>query len=258
MMNESSWTTLFVETGIVEERAKEYAPKFVEEGILRSCLSEFDIPTLKMVGVNRIGDAMAILSIGKNKGADARGNRQIFAKTPTAKPPEANCNMTHQDFRKFCIDWEVYLNLTHIDDSQVHHQLYSCCDEEVQRALINTYDNFFMIPRLLLLKNLEAVVTRQSNPTVYRVKFGNMSQHDDFIQSYVVKLKSAARDCSFSCPQCEYDLSSQYVKDQLIKGLQSEALQTDILAKADQLDCLEKVVKHCEAFEAALRNQSAL
>ena len=44
----------------------------------------------------------------------------------------------------------------------------------------------------------------------------------------------------------------------MIRGLQNENLQSDILAKADQLNDLEKVVKHCEAFEPALRDQSKL
>jgi len=57
------------------------------------------------------GDALTILKIGKKKVevADVKKTSEpttlhVYAKPPTAKPPEANCNMTHQEFRKFRID----------------------------------------------------------------------------------------------------------------------------------------------------------
>ena len=49
-------------------------------------------------------------------------------------------------------------------------------------------------------------------------------------------------------------MSEIYIKDQMIRGLDNETLQTDILAKAESLTSLDKVVKHAEACEAALRN----
>ena len=264
-MDEKAWTTVLTEAGIEEESAKGYASLFAKERLSCDLLGDLDRSMLKELGVDRLGDALTILKIGKKKVEvpDVKKTSEpttlhVYAKPPTAKPPEANCNMTHQEFRKFRIDWEVYLKLTNIDESQIHSQLYSCCDDEAQRALINTYDDFFKIPQSQLLSKLEAVVTQQSNPTVYRMQFANIFQHDESIQSYVVRLKSSAMDCEFSCPQCKYDISTQYIKDQLIRGLQNETLQTDILAKADQLKDLEKVVKHCEAFEAALRDQSKL
>ena len=48
------------------------------------------------------------------------------------------------------------------------------------------------------------------------------------------------------------------MKDQLIRGIYNSVLQTDILAKADSLLTMEEVVKHAEAFETALHDQSKL
>ena len=80
----------------------------------------------------------------------------------------------------------------------------------------------------------------------------------EFIQNYRIRLKSLAQDYDFSCPKCKHDFSEMYIKDHMIRGLDNETLQTDILAQAESLTSLDKVVKHAEAFEAALRDQAEL
>ena len=57
---------------------------------------------------------------------------------------------------------------------------------------------------------------------------------------------------------CKLDLTPSHVKDQFVRGLSNQQLQTNILAKANQLKELPQIVKHAEAFEAAVRNQSKL
>ena len=51
-------------------------------------------------------------------------------------------------------------------------------------------------------------------------------------QSFLIQLKSAAKDCEFTCPNCNTDLQPNHIKDQFIRGLHNDVLQTDILAKA--------------------------
>ena len=48
------------------------------------------------------------------------------------------------------------------------------------------------------------------------------------------------------------------IKYQFPSGLQNETLQTDLLAKAGQLNTIEDIVKHAEAFETAVRDQPKL
>ena len=71
----------------------------------------------------------------------------------------------------------------------------------------------------------------------------------------MIRLKSSAKDCEFTCPNCNSELEHLHIKDQFIRGLYNETLQTDILAKASHLQTLEDIVKHSEAFETAMRDQ---
>ena len=78
------------------------------------------------------------------------------------------------------------------------------------------------------------------------------------IKDFLMRIRPLAVDCEFSCPACKTDISSINIKDQLIRSLHNETLQTDILAKATQLKTIDNIVKHAEAFETALRDQSQL
>ena len=78
------------------------------------------------------------------------------------------------------------------------------------------------------------------------------------IKNFVVRLRSAVIECSCECPSCRYDLSDTRIRDQFIRGISNRALQTDVLAKTDQLKTLEDLIKHAESFEAAIRDQEKL
>ena len=118
---------------------------------------------------------------------------------------------------------------------------------------------FFSTDPSKLLGMLKTLVTRRSNPIVHRLTFASMSQgEDEPIQSYLVRLRATALDCNYMCPACEHDLSDIYIKDQFIKGVASDALQTDLLAKAGLLKTLEQNISHAEAFESAVRDQMSM
>ena len=100
-----------------------------------------------------------------------------------------------------------------------------------------------------------------SNPAVHRKTFGEITQTEiQSIKNFVVKLRSAATDCAFTCPNpdCGQDLASINIKDQFTRGLNNHILQAEILAKANQLKTLEDVIGYAESFESALRDQSTL
>lgn len=106
------------------------------------------------------------------------------------------------------------------------------------------------------MQKVEAVVTKKANPMVHRVAFAGMSQGDnELIQQYIVRQRSSAKDCNFSCPLCYADISSEYIKYQFICGINNQTLQTDMLAKAEHLTNVEETVKHAEAFETAISDQ---
>ena len=95
-------------------------------------------------------------------------------------------------------------------------------------------------------------MTRQLNPLVHRMQFSNILQGDtESIKEFVVRLRSAAVECEYTCPDCSSDLSP-------IRVLANSSLQTSILAKAGQLITLEDIIRHAEAFETAVHDQSQI
>ena len=167
--------------------------------------------------------------------------------------------MINPQFRKFIIDWGVYKTIGNIPNNQITIQLYNLCDETVQNSIINTNSNFTSLTEKEMLDTIEAIATKKSNPTVHRLSFANIHQSEgETIQNFLIRLKSTAQDCENSCPNCDHDLQELHIKDQFIRGLQSETLQADLLAKAGYLKTLNDIIKHAEAFETALRDQLQL
>ena len=115
--------------------------------------------------------------------------------------------------------------------------------------------NFFSLSEADMLRKIKTIVTQKSNSSVHRMAFSSIAQKDgESIKDFTVPLKSAL-DCEVSYPSCSFDLLPMNVKDQFIRGQANDVLQTDILAKANQLKSLEDIVKHAEAFEAVVRDQ---
>ena len=99
---------------------------------------------------------------------------------------------------------------------------------------------------------IEVLVTWRSNPMVHWITFSSISQHEDEpIRQYLVHFRATATDCNFSCPCCEHDLPNIYIKDQFIRGIANNALQTDLRAKARMLKSLDQNICHAEEFESA-------
>ena len=248
------WENYFLRAGISADSAKGYAATFVREKLRKENLQMMDRAMLRELGITTMGEALSILEQAKKPSTQA-----IYAKAPAAKPPQLHFEMTPQQFRKFRIDWEVFAKMTDMPTSQTNIQLYSCADESVQNAIINTYPKYFTTDPDKLLEMTEALVTQRSNPMVHRITFASISQHEDEpIQQYLVHLRSTAIDCNFSCPHCDHDLSDTYIKDQFIKGIANDTLQTDLLAKARLLKSLDQNICHAEAFESALRDQTTM
>ena len=149
--------------------------------------------------------------------------------------------------------------MTGLPPSQIGPHLYSACNDTVQHSLVNSHSTFFEMDESAILEVIEKIVTKSVNPAVHRMHFGNLMQSEgESIKDFLMRIRSLAVDCEFSCPACKTDISSINIKDQFIRGLHNENLQTDILAKAAQLKTIDDIVKHAKAFETALRDQSQL
>ena len=256
----AEWETTLKGVGIDAKAAKDYAKLFEENCITPSNRDMLDKDTLKELGITILGHQMSILKIAKKPVApDQNLQTSTPVRVATAKAPCLRTEMTPQQFRKFTIDWKVFLDITSLPTTQYHAQIYSNAEEDAQTAIITTYPEFFSIPTGELLDKIEAVVTRKANPMVHRVAFASMCQGDsETIQQYVIRLRASAKDCNFSCPSCHTDIADHYIKDQFVCGINNKVLQTDMLAKAELLPGLEATIKHAEAFEAALTDQSRL
>ena len=68
---------------------------------------------LRKLSITVLGDALAILQLAK----DIPPSEMACAKPPEAKLPESRLEMTKQHFRKFEVDWNVFIKMTHLPAS---------------------------------------------------------------------------------------------------------------------------------------------
>ena len=81
--------------------------------------------------------------------------------------------------------------------------------------------------------------------------FANITKSEgESIQNYLIHLKSTAKDCEYTCPNCNSNLQHLHIKDQFIRGLYSP-----YTSKGQISANLTDIIKHAEAFETALHDQ---
>ena len=268
LLTKEELTNFLIAAGIPQEDAAAYANAFVQNRLTELSLPDLSKEYLWDLGITIIGDIITILKHITTFNAQQQPSstvtsdlnpRETIVKSASIPPPKLQAEMTHPQFRKFKVDWDVYKKISNISSSNIPAQLYHICDDTLQHNIVNTIDNFFTLNEQDILKTLATIVTKHSNPAVHRLNFSNIYQHEhESVKDYLVRLKTSAMDCEFSCPNCQHDLLTTHVKDQFIRGVHNDVLQTDILAKADLLKSLEDIVMHAEAFEIAVHDQQAL
>ena len=123
----------FIKVSISADSAKSYAAMFTREKLTKENLQMMAWAMLKVLEITAMGEALSIL-----KQAKESSTQTIYAKAPSAKLSQLHFKMTPQQFRKFRINWEVFIRMTDMPTSQTSIQLYSCADESVQNAILNT------------------------------------------------------------------------------------------------------------------------
>ena len=233
-------------------------PHCMQRHLLQTVL-QLTAEHLEKMDIKVLGDQLAILQHIATLAApttDRTSHNSTAFKPPPAsiKMPSIISDITNQQFHKF-----VYKQMTGLPPSQIGPHLYSACNDTVQHSLVNSHSTFFKMDESAMLEVIEKIVTKSVNPAVHQMHFGNLMQSEgESIKDFLMQIRSLAVDCEFSCPACKTDISSINIKDQFIHGFHSKTLQTDILAKATQLKTINDVVKHAEAFETALHDQSQL
>ena len=261
------WIAFFEYTGIPSDESKTYAETFIKNRVRDP--SELTKEVLQDLGITVIGDILSILKHARiineqEKKPDVSSLNPPLSSDYKYRPtnvvtPQLKSDMTHPEFRKFKVDWEVFKSITRLPIDQIAPHLYNSCEQSVQNSIINSNVDFFKMDEEAMLKTIEKIVTKSSNPAVHRFHFSKLRQSEcESIKDFLVRLNSIAKDCEFECPNCSHDLTSTNVKDQLIRGINNSSLQTDVLTKVETLNTLEKIIKHVEAFETALSDQSKL
>ena len=114
--SEPEWTAFFEEAGIPTQDATTYAKAFTENRLKASELSDLNMDLLKTLGINAIGDALTIIRHAKSKSTvEVQNTSSIKSEFPAFKSPSVAAklsvippDMTHPQFRKFRVDWDVY------------------------------------------------------------------------------------------------------------------------------------------------------
>ena len=81
-----------------------------------------------------------------------------------------------------------------------------------------------------------------------------MQTETESVKYFTIRLRTAAVECEFDCPNCSFDLSLLNIQDQLIRGVYNSSLQTSVLAKAGQLKSLEEIISQVAAFKTAIHD----
>jgi len=210
LQKDSEWEAFFCDAGIPTAAAKQYATTFVENRITGDLLPSMVRQFLCDLEITIVGDIMKMLQHSQTAPSstpDSSSHQTSSLTTgPTsshksAKLPTIHSEMTHPQFRKFRIDWIVYKQITCVPLSQVPSLLYNTCDDSTQHSIINTIPNFLTLTKDRFLNKIETVVTKKANPTVYRMQFSAITQHEnEMVRDYLVRLKSSAQDCEYACP----------------------------------------------------------
>ena len=102
--------------------------------------------------------------------------------------------MTHPQFCKFHVDWDIYKGISSLSPERYNAHLYNACDETVQTSFVNTKPKFLELTEEQLLKTIENIVTKQINPAVYCMNFGALQQFEhETIQDFDVRLQGVSQ-----------------------------------------------------------------
>ena len=204
----------------------------------------------KKINIKVLGNQLAILqhiAILAPLTADCMPyNSAAFNPPPASlKMPSTVSKRRHPEFCKFVIGWNVYNQMTGLPSSQVGPHLYNACNDPVEHGLVNLHLTFFDMDESAMLEVNEKIVVKCMNPVIHWMNCGNLMQSEgESIKDFLLRIRSLAVDCEFSCPACKTDISNINIKEQFTHGLQNKTLQTDILAKGTKMKTTDDIVKH--------------
>ena len=190
------WIAFFEYTGIPSDESKTYAETFIKNRVRDP--SELTKEVLQDLGITVIGDILSILKHARiineqEKKPDVSSLNPPLSSDYKYRPtnvvtPQLKSDMTHPEFRKFKVDWEVFKSITRLPTDQIAPHLYNSCEQSVQNSIINSNVDFFKMDEEAMLKTIEKIVTKSSNPAVHRFHLIN------YVNQSVIQLKTSLSD----------------------------------------------------------------
>lgn len=131
--------------------------------------------------------------------------------SPNPKQNRVNADITPPQFCKFKTDcMSSNVSLTFPKTSFM--QLYSSCYDYVQKSLANAFNDFLPSLKSNYSKHSKPLLPKNSTVPyiafILAPQFDLMNQSGEFIEYFVVRLKSAVTDCKYVCPNCQHKLST--------------------------------------------------
>ena len=81
-------------------------------------------------------------------------------KPQNATLPPVKAEMTHTEFKKFKVDWQVFKRRNRLPIEQVAVDLYSACNNAVKDAIDNACDDFFSLDKESIISLVDQIVTK--------------------------------------------------------------------------------------------------
>ena len=140
-------------------------------------------------------------------------------------------------------------------------QLLACCDAELCRDLHRTDTLIENKMEADIMKAIESLAVKQENIMVCRMTLQNVHQdRDEPVRNYAACLRDQAEICKFivQCPcdpPADVSFMDQMIRDALIRGIQDQDIQNDILSLEDQEMDLEAILRYVKAREAGRKSQ---
>jgi len=169
LSDKPAWITFLTEAGIPAAEADTYAEKFLNHRITDNnitCLTEQHLTDLD---ITVLGDKLSILKHVKTKFSSALSALDISEpyRLPAAavsgiKTPIIRIKMTHAQFRKVLVDWDVYKGILKFPTCELGLYLYNACDDSVQHTLLNESTDLFTLDEASMLKTIEGIVTKHN------------------------------------------------------------------------------------------------
>ena len=160
------WLQFLTTASIPGDAAANYATTFTEKHITESLFPRLDCHFLTKIRITVISGILCILKAKEHPPTSPlptplnKITAPSFTKCAPVTPPQVVSpqvvgKITHPQFRKFKIDWNVFKQITAISPHQIATHLYNPYDDSVQNILINTVVDVFQLTEYNPFKVIE-------------------------------------------------------------------------------------------------------